>query len=166
MKSYHWVWKPELKKWGLMIGSDPLPAGLVFEEDGRVYWISFSNSVTGRQVAHSIDAGKKALLDWHKLKRAENIEKREEDPEDWGNVLFVGGPKDGLWESFVLPLPSSYALMQVEQDTSLDTAEKEAFYQLEYLGSGAEQYPIYLWHDIPVYELVAALLRGYRQTEQ
>lgn len=79
------------------------------------------------------------------------------------NVLFVGGPKDGLWETFEEPLLSRHKMVGIERILPSGPVEKEVFYRLEYLASGIESHSVYFWQDIPTYELVPTLLRGYRQ---
>lgn len=64
MTRYRWVWKEDIQKWGLMIGNDSFPTGVVFEKQGQAYWLPFGNRVIGKQMAESIEAGKAALLHW------------------------------------------------------------------------------------------------------
>jgi hypothetical protein len=63
-QSHKWVWQPEQGRWGLMMGLDASPVGLVFEEEGIAYWMPFSEEVTGKQRAKSIDQAKSAMLMW------------------------------------------------------------------------------------------------------
>jgi hypothetical protein len=79
------------------------------------------------------------------------------------NVLFVGGPKDGTWEWLQAPLYPRYEMVMMEGSLHSGGGVRTVHYLLEHLASGIERHPVYLWHEIPGYELVPAPLKGYRQ---